>query len=191
MARTPSTMLELGTAAPDFNLPWPGYDTSIGLADCKDKPLLMIFSCNHCPYVLHIIESLAEFGNECLNRGVSVVMVNANDVDNYADDSPDKMVELGKNHSFKFPYLYDQSQDTALAYQAACTPDFFLFNARHELVYRGQYDGSRPNNGVEVTGADLKAAVDALLMGNDQAAEQVPSVGCNIKWKAGNEPDYF
>ena len=191
MARTPSTMLELGTSAPDFNLPWPGYDATISLSDCKDKPLLMIFSCNHCPYVLNIIESLAEFANECVDRGISVIMVSANDVDNYADDSPAKMIEFARDHGFRFPYLYDESQATASAYRAACTPDFFLFNSSHQLVYRGQYDGARPNNGVEVTGEDLKAAVDALLMGQDQALEQVPSVGCNIKWKAGNEPDYF
>ena len=191
MARTPSTMLELGTAAPDFNLPWPGYDASIGLSDCQGRPLLMIFSCNHCPYVLHIIDSLSLFANECLDRGVSVVMVNANDVDNYADDSPEKMVELARKHGFKFPYLYDQSQSTASAYRAACTPDFFLFNAHHELVYRGQYDGARPKNDIPVTGEDLRAAVDALLTGRDQVTEQIPSVGCNIKWKAGNEPDYF
>lgn len=151
----------------------------------------MIFSCNHCPYVLHILDSLTRFANECLDRGVAVVMVNANDVDNYTDDSPEKMVEQARRHGFRFPYLYDETQQTALAYRAACTPDFFLFDASHRLVYRGQYDDARPKNDVEVSGVDLKNAVDALLMGKEQVEEQVPSVGCNIKWKAGNEPDYF
>lgn len=191
MARTPSTMLELGTSAPDFTLPCPGKEAPVSLADFNGKPLLVIFSCNHCPYVIHILDSLTAFANDCLQRGVSVVMINANDVDNYADDSPEKMLELGNNHGFQFPYLYDATQQTAIAYRAACTPDFFLFDDSHRLVYRGQYDGARPRNDTEITGVDLKTAVDKLLMGEPQATDQLPSMGCNIKWKSGNEPDYF
>ncbi len=191
MARTPSTMLELGTSAPDFNLPWPGQDGLVSLADSAGKPLLVIFSCNHCPYVIHILDSLTAFANDCVDRGVSVVMINANDVDNYADDSPEKMIELAQSHGFRFPYLYDATQQTAIAYQAACTPDFFLFDDSHRLIYRGQYDGARPKNDTPITGTDLKQAVDKLMAGEAQATEQLPSMGCNIKWKAGNEPDYF
>ena len=191
MARTPSTMLELGTSAPDFNLPWPGQDGLVSLADSAGKPLLVIFSCNHCPYVIHILDSLTAFANDCVDRGVSVVRINANDVDNYADDSPEKMSELAQSHGFRFPYLYDATQQTAIAYQAACTPDFFLFDDSHRLIYRGQYDGARPKNDTPITGTDLKQAVDKLMTGEAQATEQLPSMGCNIKWKAGNEPDYF
>ncbi len=191
MARTPSTMLELGTKAPDFSLPDPSDGQLVSRQSSAGKPLLVIFSCNHCPYVIHILDSLTEFANDCVNRGVSVVMINANDVDNYADDSPQKMVELAQSHGFRFPYLYDEAQHTAIAYRAACTPDFFLIDDQHRLVYRGQYDGARPNSGIEITGQDLKQAVDRLLTGEQQVVEQLPSMGCNIKWKAGNEPDYF
>jgi peroxiredoxin len=191
MAETPSTMLGIGTQAPDFSLPDPASGNSVNLADFAGKPLLVVFSCNHCPYVLHILESFTEFANEAQRRGLGVVMISANDVTGYPADSPQKMAALAQQHGFEFPYLYDESQQVAMAYHAACTPDFFLFDANHRLVYRGQYDGSRPGNKIAVDGSDMRAAVDALLAGNEITGDQVPSVGCNIKWRAGNEPDYF
>lgn len=191
MAKTPSTMLELGSPARDFSLPEPASGNTVSLADYAGRPLLVVFSCNHCPFVLHIVDSFAEFANEALGRGLGVVMINANDVGEFPADSPARMIEFAREHGFEFPYLYDESQASAAAYRAACTPDFFLFDADHRLVYRGQYDGARPGNGVEITGEDLKAAVDALLAGDTISPEQVPSIGCNIKWRAGNEPDYF
>jgi len=191
MARTHSTMLELGTQAPDFSLPEPATGHTLRRSDFAGQPLLVIFSCNHCPYVLHIIEALADFARDYSARGLSVVMINANDVANYADDSPQKMVELAQAMNFTFPYLYDENQAVAKAYRAACTPDLFLFDASHKLVYRGQFDGARPGNDVVVSGEDLRRAADQLLNGEEIASEQIPSMGCNIKWKAGNEPDYF
>lgn len=191
MVRTPSTMLEIGTSAPDFNLPDPVSGKIVSLSDFEGRPLLVVFSCNHCPYVLHILESFTEYANDAQRQGISVVMINANDVDNYPDDSPEKMIELSKSYGFEFHYLYDQSQSVALAYQAACTPDFFLFNPHHELVYRGQYDASRPGNDEPICGTDLKAATQALLSGDALPVKQLPSMGCNIKWRTGNEPAYF
>ena len=191
MSETPSTMLEIGSQAQDFSLPEPASGNQVSLADFIGKPLLVVFSCNHCPYVLHIIESFAEFANQVQQRGVAVVMINSNDVAGYPADSPAKMIELAQRQGFEFPYLYDESQQVASAYRAACTPDFFLFDSSHQLVYRGQYDGSRPGNNVAVSGSDMRSAVDALFSGSDIPADQVPSVGCNIKWRAGNEPDYF
>ncbi len=191
MAQTPSTMLEIGTQAPSFTLPEPATGNEVSLDDYEGLPLLVVFSCNHCPYVLHIIESFARFGAQVQRAGLAVVMINANDVAGYPDDSPENMAELARSYGFEFPYLYDESQQVAAAYRAACTPDFFLFDNQHRLVYRGQYDGSRPGNNVTVDGRDMKAAIDALSSGNEIAGEQVPSVGCNIKWRAGNEPDYF
>ncbi len=191
MARTPSTMLELGTPAPDFSLPSPISGDTVSLSDYRGKPLLVVFACNHCPYVLHILDAFADFAREYGNKGLNIVMINANDVANYPDDSPEKMVELARQYGFDFPYLYDESQQVAQAYRAACTPDFFLFDADHRLYYRGQFDASRPRNDEPVTGADLRAAADALLAGQPAPSEQVPSLGCNIKWKAGNEPEYF
>lgn len=191
MSETPSTMLDIGTRAPDFSLPEPASGKTVSLEDFRDRPLLVVFACNHCPYVLHIVESFADFAREAQSRGLGVVMISANDVTGYPADSPEKMAELAARHEFDFPYLYDESQQVALAYRAACTPDFFLFDRDHRLVYRGQYDGSRPGNQVAVDGCDLRAAVDAVLSGNEVPGEQIPSVGCNIKWRAGNEPDYF
>lgn len=191
MTQTPSTMLEIGTAAPEFSLPEPSSGNQVSLDDYQGKPLLIVFSCNHCPYVLHIIESFTRFANEARGRGLEVVMISANDVAGYPDDSPEKMAELTQRFGFEFPYLYDESQQVAIAYRAACTPDFFLFDADHRLVYRGQYDASRPGNPAPVSGEDLRAAVDALLCGSEIPSKQVPSVGCNIKWRAGNEPAYF
>ncbi len=191
MSRTPSTMLDIGTRAPDFELPEPASGKHVGLSDYQDQPLLVVFSCNHCPYVIHILESFTAYAHSAQQNGLAVAMINANDVDNYPDDSPAKMVDLSKQYGFKFPYLYDQSQAVAIAYRAACTPDFFLFNQKHELVYRGQYDSSRPGNEIQVSGTDLKTATNALLSGQLLQAQQLPSMGCNIKWRAGNEPDYF
>ena len=190
MSRTASTMLELGTMAPHFSLPDPVTGNPVTLSDFRDRPLLIVFSCNHCPYVLHILKSFVEYANESQKSGLSVVMINANDIDNYPDDSPQKMVDLVRDYGFNFPYLYDKSQQIATAYRAACTPDFFLFDSQHRLVYRGQYDSSRPGNNEEITGVDLKTAVQALLTNGAISNRQLPSMGCNIKWRSGNEPDY-
>ena len=191
MSRTPSTMLELGTRAPDFDLPDPLSGGSVSLSDYRDMPLLIVFSCNHCPYVLHLLKSFAEYAREAQKSGLSVVMINANDIDNYPADSPQKMIDLAKEYELDFPYLYDESQQAAMAYRAACTPDFFLFDSQHRLVYRGQYDASRPGNDEEITGVDLKSACQALLEDKAISAQQLPSMGCNIKWRAGNEPHYL
>jgi peroxiredoxin len=184
MALTPSNMLPLGTAAPDFRLP----DTTgkpVSLADFKSaSALAVVFICNHCPYVQHIRAGLAQFGREYQRRGAAVVAINANDVQNYPADSPEKMAEEVKTAGYTFPYLYDESQAVARAYRAACTPDIYLFDKNRKLVYRGQFDDSRPGNGLPVTGADLRAAVDAVLAGKPVAPRQVPSLGCNIKWKS-------
>jgi len=153
--------------------------------------LLVVFSCNHCPFVLHILNQFSDYARDYQKKGLSIVMINANDVDNYADDSPQKMIELTKEYGFNFPYLYDESQQTAIAYQAACTPDLFLFDSQHKLVYRGQFDGSRPGNDIPVTGNDLTEATEALLNQQVIPTDQIPSLGCNIKWKPGNEPEYF
>jgi peroxiredoxin len=191
MALTPSTMLPLGTTAPDFQLP----DTNgkiISLADFKNAPaLLVIFMCNHCPYVIHIRAGLAQLARDYAARGVGIVGISSNDAKNYPADSPAKMKDEVKTAGYIFPYLYDETQIVAKNYRAACTPDIFLFDKKQRLVYRGQFDASRPNNGIPVTGTDLRAALDALLAGKSVAEKQVPSIGCNIKWKAGNEPDYF
>lgn len=188
MSETPSTMLAIGTHAPDFTLPEPATGAKVSLSDYVGKPLLLVFSCNHCPYVLQIIDSFVRFAEKTRQRGVGVVMISANDARGYPQDGPEKMAEFARQRGFSFPYLYDETQQVAQAYQAACTPDLYLFDAAHRLVYRGQYDGSRPGNEVAVNGADLQAAVDALLTGRPIDPVQVPSVGCNIKWRAGNEP---
>ena len=191
MARTPSTMLPLGTVAPAISLP----DVSgkmVSLSDYPDAPaILVIFLCNHCPYVKHVAEELAALGRDYQNRGVAVVGINANDADNYPEDSPEKMVEEVKLRGYTFPYLFDATQATAKAYRAACTPDFYVFDHEKKLVYRGQLDASRPENGMPVTGTDLRLALDAVLVGKPVSAEQRASLGCNIKWKPGNEPEYF
>lgn len=191
MALTPSTMLPLGTAAPDFRLP----DTSgkiVSLSDFENAPaLLVIFMCNHCPYVKHVRDGLARLAKEYQARGVAVVGINANDVEKYPDDSPERMREEVRAAGYTFPYLYDATQEVAKAYRAACTPDFFVFDRQQRLVYRGQMDDSRPNSGKPVTGSDLRAALDAVLEGRPIPADQKPSIGCNIKWKPGNEPGYF
>jgi peroxiredoxin len=191
MALTPSTMLPLGTAAPDFQLP----DTNgkmVSLADYKNAPaLLVLFICNHCPYVKHIRKGLAQLARDYAPKGVGIVGISSNDVANYSEDSPARMKEEAKSAGYIFPYLYDETQAVAKAYRAACTPDIYLFDKNHKLVYRGQMDDSRPSNGQPVTGKDLREALDAVLAGKAVSPNQKASVGCNIKWKAGNEPDYF
>lgn len=192
MVKTASTMQELGTPAPDFKLlePLSGEDKS--LADFKDaQALLVIFMCNHCPYVIHLRNALAEFGRNYQTKGLAIVAINSNDTDNYPADSPEKMVEEINQTGYTFPYLYDEDQSAAKDYRAACTPDFFLYDADRKLVYRGQFDDSRPGNDRPVTGKDLATAVDTVLTGQQVPAEQIPSLGCNIKWKPGSEPDYF
>ncbi len=191
MARTPSTMLALGTAAPDFALLEPATGKTISLKDFQGKPLLVAFICNHCPYVLHIQTVFARMAEEYQAKGIAVVAINANDVANYPDDSPEKMVQQVNDVPYTFPYLFDATQQVAKAYQAACTPDFFLFDADHKLYYRGQFDDARPRSDVPVTGKDMRAAMDSLLAGMAAPENQVASLGCNIKWKAGNEPEYF
>jgi peroxiredoxin len=191
MARTPSTMLPLGTQAPDFALPNVDGRT-VSLADLKDaKALLVVFMCNHCPFVKHVAGELARLASDYQPRGLAMVGISSNDVAAHPDDAPAKMAEEAKNRGYTFPYLYDESQEVAKKFRAACTPDFFLFDRARRLVYRGQLDSSRPENGIPVTGADLRAAVDAVLAGKTPASEQRPSIGCNIKWKPGGEPEYF
>ena len=191
MAETPSTMLPLGTKAPPFRLPDP-QGKWVSSDDFKDAPALLVaFICNHCPYVKHIRSRFAELAKEYQTKGVGVVAINSNDADNYPDDAPEKMAEEVKQVGYTFPYLYDESQEVAKAYRAACTPDFYLFDRDRRLVYRGQFDDSRPGNGRPVTGADLRAALDAVLAGQPVPSNQRPSLGCNIKWKRGNAPDYF
>ncbi len=191
MSRTPSTMLELGSQAIDFSLPDPSTNESVSLADFSDQPVLIAFICNHCPYVIHIMDEFSAFAKEYGEKGLKIIAINANDVENYADDSPEKMVEFVKQYDLNFPYLYDETQETAKAYTAACTPDFFMYDTAGKLVYRGQFDAARPKSDTPVTGADMRAAADALLAGNAPDSDQIPSLGCNIKWKAGNEPEYF
>ncbi len=189
MTAVSSTMLELGTPAPDFDLP----DTTgenISLADLSSA-LLVVFMCNHCPYVKHIRSALAEFAQEYQSNGLATVGINANDVSTHPDDSPQKMAEEVRLAGYAFPYLYDETQEVAKRYRAACTPDFFLFDKDHKLAYRGQFDGSRPGNNVAVTGKDLRAAADAVLQNASPSTDQKASMGCNIKWKRGNKPDYF
>jgi len=190
MALTPSTMLSLGTPAPDFKLPDTNGKT-VSLADFKDQAaLVVIFMCNHCPYVIHIRAGLAQFARDYAGKA-AIVGISSNDAKNYPDDSPARMKEEVKTAGYVFPYLYDETQAVAKAYRAACTPDIFLFDRVRRLVYRGQFDASRPGNGIPVTGKDLRAALEAVLAGKPASELQVASMGCNIKWKAGNEPDYF
>lgn len=191
MAAVPSTMLPLGTPAPDFRLAEPD-GSWVARDDLRAAPgLLVMFICNHCPYVQHIREGLAAFGRDFTARGLAIVAINSNDVAAYPDDRPERMAEEKRAAGYPFPYLHDASQAVAKAYRAACTPDFFLFDAARRLVYRGQFDDSRPGNDRPVTGADLRAAAEAVLAGRPVAADQRPSIGCNIKWKPGAAPDYF
>lgn len=184
MVQTASAMLPLGTTAPDFRLPDPGGKL-VSLHDFDKAPALLVaFICNHCPYVKHIRASFADFARRYQDRGAAIVAISSNDVEAFPEDSPEKMAEEIQIAGYTFPYLYDESQAVAKAYQAACTPDFFLFDRDRKLVYRGQYDDSRPKNDRPVTGADLAAALDAVLAGRPVPADQKASIGCNIKWKA-------
>ena len=190
MVKTASTMLPLGTQAPDFALV--NVDgTTVTRGDFAGKPLLVIFMCNHCPFVVHLRDALAAFGSEYLEKGLAIVGVSSNDVEKYPQDGPEPMKEEAASAGYTFPYLFDGDQSVAKAYRAACTPDFFPFDKDHALVYRGQFDGSRPGNDVAVTGEDLRTAADAVLSGAEVSADQTPGLGCNIKWIAGQEPEYF
>lgn len=191
MARTPSTMLDLGTPLPAFTLPEPLTGKLVDSATFAGKPLLVAFICNHCPFVLHIQDAFVDFAREYVSKGLGIVAISANDVTTHPDDGPEKMAERARDKGYPFPYLYDESQAVAKAFRAACTPDFFLFDANGKLAYRGQFDGARPGNDAPNDGADLRAAADAVLAGRTPSPDQRPSLGCNIKWRAGNEPDYF
>lgn len=190
MALTHSTMLDLKTQAPDFSLPdlVSGKEISLGTFAGK-KGLLVMFICRHCPYVVHVREELARIGRDYAGR-VGIIAISANDAAHYPEDAPDKLKQMAQELGFAFPFCYDESQETAKAYTAACTPDFFLFDEKRKLVYRGQLDDSRPGNGKPLTGGDLRAAMDALLAGKPVSLDQRPSVGCSIKWKKGKEPAY-
>jgi peroxiredoxin len=191
MVSVPSTMMPLGTKAPPFSLP----DTegrTVSLEDFRDaEGLVVMFICNHCPYVKHVRHALADFARDYQARGLGVVAISSNDVEKYPADSPEMMKKEKDEVGYPFPYLFDETQEVAREYRAACTPDFFLFDGDRKLVYRGQFDRSRPKNDVPVTGEDLRAAADAVLEGRPVPGDQTPSIGCNIKWKPGNEPDYF
>lgn len=191
MARTPSTMLPLGTSAPDFKLP--NIDgKEVSLSDFSNaKGLLVMFICNHCPFVKHVQSGLVSLYDDYADKGIAFVAISSNDVENYPDDSPEKMAAEAAQAGYEFPYLYDADQSVAKAYRAACTPDFYLFDQDHTLFYRGQIDSSRPGNEIPVTAEDMRHALDALLSGEEPIEPQTPSLGCNIKWIAGNEPDYF
>jgi len=191
MVAVNSTMLPLGTKAPEFRLPDPS-GRMVSLAEFKSAAaLLVVFMCNHCPYVKHIRDGLARLARDYPARGVAVVGINSNDAASYPADSPAKMAEEAAAAGYVFPYLHDETQAVAKAYRAACTPDLYLFDREQRLVYRGQFDDSRPGNGIPVTGKDLRAALDAVLAGKPVSPNQTPSIGCNIKWKAGSEPEYF
>lgn len=191
MVKTASTMLPLGTQAPDFSLT--NVDSqNVSLADFSGKPaLLVMFICNHCPFVKHIADELAALGREYQSQGAGIVAISSNDSTKYPEDSPEQMVHEAENRGYVFPYLFDEDQAVAKAYKAACTPDFYLFDGEQKLVYRGQLDASRPGNEIPVTGSDLRAALDAVLSGQSVAEQQTPSIGCNIKWVETQEPEYF
>ena len=192
MARTPSTMLSLGTKAPEFNLPDTVSGKTISLNDFSDRQgLLVMFICQHCPFVIHVKSELAKLGEDYLPKNLGIVAISSNDLENYPEDSPEKLKAMAEEYSFNFPVCYDETQEVAKAYQAACTPDFFLFDRDLKLAYRGQLDDSRPSLDIPVTGKDLRDAIDSLLANKPIPEPQKPSLGCNIKWKAGNEPEYY
>jgi peroxiredoxin len=190
MAAT-SQMTPLGSAAPDFSLPEPRTGETVSLSDFADKDaVLVMFICNHCPYVQHLRHGLAELGRDYEDSRLGIVGISANDVDNYPSDGPDEIAAEARVLDYRFPYLYDESQEVAKAYGAVCTPDFFLYDGERTLVYRGRFDETRPNMPGQVTGRDLRAAIEAVLAGQSVSGEQLPSMGCSIKWKAGNAPAY-
>jgi len=191
MALTPSTMLPLGTPAPYFSLTDTVSGKPVSLADLKDrKALLVMFLCNHCPYVKHLKSALAQLGKDYAGKDVAIVAISANDPVTHPDDAPDKLAADAKANGYTFPFLFDDTQKVAQAYKAACTPDFFVFDASRTLAYRGQFDDSRPGNGKPVTGSDLRAALDAVVAEQAASSKQQPSLGCNIKWRSGNEPKH-
>ena len=189
MALEKSTMLALGTSAPDFNLTDTVSGNLVSLADLgESKALVVMFLCNHCPYVVHIQQGLADFGNDYAGTDAAIVAISANDAVTYPDDAPDRLGAVARERGYNFPVLFDETQEIAKAYTAACTPDFFLFGPGRKLVYRGRFDSSRPNSGIPVTGEDLRSALDAVLADRPVTSRQYPSMGCSIKWKPGNEP---
>jgi len=191
MALTPSTMLPLGIKAPDFQLPDVVSGQTISLETFAGKQaLLVMFICRHCPFVKHVQAELAQIGQDYTDRGVGILAISSNNVNTHPEDAPDLLKQMAIALGFKFPYCYDETQAVAKAYKAACTPDFFLFDGNFELVYRGQLDDSRPSNDKPVTGKDLRGAIEAVLAGQPVKSEQIPSIGCNIKWKPGNQPNY-
>ena len=191
MVRTPSTMLPLGTLAPEFELP--NVDGRlVTLAEAAGpRGTVVMFICNHCPFVKHVADQLAVLARDYLSHGIGFVAISSNDVASHPADSPEQMVREAEERGYLFPYLYDETQDVAKDYHAACTPDFYLFDAHRKLTYRGQLDPSRPGSDIPVTGSDLRGAIDALISGRPAVSDQKPSIGCNIKWKAGHEPPYF
>lgn len=192
MARTESTMLKLGSPSPDFSLPDVETGEEISLDYFEgSQALLVMFICRHCPFVKHIEHELAAIGNDYADKSLGIVAISSNDAVNYPDDKPESLLEMKYQLGFKFPYCHDDSQKAAKSFTAACTPDFFLFDSKRDLAYRGRLDGSRPGNDEPVTGADLRTAIDQLLTDAKVTVDQLPSIGCNIKWKPGNEPDYF
>lgn len=192
MARTPSQMIDLGTEAPNFRLPDVVSGKTIGLDDFPNaKGFMIAFICNHCPFVQLIRHEFARYGREYTERGIAVIAINSNDIDAHPEDGPDPMRDDARRFGYTFPYCLDEDQSVAKAYQAACTPDLYLFDADRRLVYRGQFDAARPGNDVPVTGTDLRAATEALLAGQPMPTDQKASLGCNIKWRPGNEPAYF
>lgn len=186
MSLKESNMLDLGTEAPNFILPDTISDRNISFEEVAEgkKGTLVMFICNHCPYVIHVIDEVKKLTDEYMGKGIGVVAISSNDIENYPQDAPDKMVDFAKDHGLDFPYLYDESQNVARAYDAACTPDFYLFDGNDKLVYRGRLDGSRPKNDIPLSGEDLRDAIDRLLAGDPQSEKQYPSAGCNIKWKS-------
>jgi len=192
MALTPSTMLELGTTAPTFHLPNPASGEMLSLNELADgRALLVMFICNHCPFVVHVRSAYGPLTGDFADQGLKAVAINSNNLETHPQDGPAQMAELVAEMRWDFPFLLDESQSVAKSYQAACTPDYFLFDAQLRLTYRGQLDGARPGNNVPVTGTDLREAIAQTLEGSPVSSPQVPSVGCNIKWKPGNEPAYF
>lgn len=191
MVRTASTMLPLGTQAPAFSLPDTDGKTVELAALASSKALLVIFMCNHCPYVKHVADQLKSLSDDYMPQGLAVVAISSNDADKYPDDSLQAMAIEKSERGYQFIYLFDESQEVAQSYAAACTPDFYLFDSEQKLAYRGQLDSSRPKSDIPVTGEDLRAAIDAVLNGQNPSEQQTPSIGCNIKWKEGNEPQYF
>ena len=191
MSAVQSTMQPLGSKATAFVLPDVCSDKLVSLNDAGNKPMLVMFICNHCPFVLHIANKMTELANQAQKRGFFVVAISSNDVEAYPQDSPKNMLAFAERYGFDFPYLFDEYQLAAKNYHAACTPDFFVYDRYHKLAYRGQMDDARPSNSLAINGNDLRNALNAVIEGSTASSAQTPSIGCNIKWRSGNEPDYF